>query len=188
MATITTTAPQAPERKASSFSLWRILKSPWFARILFPFAILGFWLLAIEFLNSIWSFGTEVLPTPLEVWGFMWDEITTDTLSRRNLYETFAISLRRLGIGFVISMVLGTAIGLAMGLSKSADAFFHDWVMVLLAMPALAWALFLSLIFGFGDAGPIYAVILAGIPFVIVNVKEGVRNAPSDLFAMGSRF
>jgi len=85
-------------------------------------------------------------------------------------------------------MVLGTAIGLGMGLSKTIDAFFHDWVMALLAMPALAWALFLSLVFGFGDAGPIYTVILAGIPFVIVNVKEGVRNAPSDLFAMARAF
>jgi NitT/TauT family transport system permease protein len=164
------------------------VKSPVFARILFPFLILAVWLIAIEILNSIWSFGTEVLPTPLEVWNFMWDEITTNTLARRNLYSTFALSLRRLGIGFVISMVLGTAIGLGMGLSKAVDAFFHDWVMALLAMPALAWALFLSLLFGFGDAGPIYAVILAGIPFVIVNIKEGVRNAPSDLFAMARAF
>ena len=55
-------------------------------------------------------------------------------------------------------------------------------------MPALAWALFLSLIFGFDDKGPIIAVVLAGIPFVIVNVREGVRSTPRDLFDMSNAF
>lgn len=190
MATITTSAPTPPARTRDLLPL-RIVKSPWFARALFPVLCFVFWLISLEILNSIWSFGAEVLPTPREVWDFMYLEVTTltsETVSRPNLYEMFGLSLRRLGIGLVISMVLGTAIGLAMGLSKAADAFFHDWVMVLLAMPALAWALFLSLIFGFGDTGPILAVILAGIPFVIVNIKEGVRNAPSDLFAMARAF
>lgn len=181
----------SPRQKQRPFILWRIVKSPIFARILFPFVVLAVWLISIEILNAVWSFGTEVLPTPLEVAEFMWTQATTltsDSAANPNLYTMFAISLKRLGIGFVISMILGTAIGLGMGLSKPIDAFFHDWVMALLAMPALAWALFLSLVFGFGDGGPIYTVILAGIPFVIVNVKEGVRNAPSDLFAMARAF
>lgn len=193
MAAITTPTPTGSSsrgRPRPPIAL-RILKSPRFARILFPFLILAVWLISIEILNNIWSFGTAVLPTPLEVLDFMWTEATTftsESASRPNLYEMFGISLKRLGIGFLISMTLGTAIGLGMGLSKAVDAFFHDWVMALLAMPALAWALFLSLIFGFTDSGPIYAVILAGIPFVIVNIKEGVRNAPSDLFAMARAF
>ena len=40
-----------------------------------------------------------------------------------------------------------------MGLSKAVDAFFNDWVVAILAMPNLAWALFCSLAFGFGDTG-----------------------------------
>jgi len=60
--------------------------------------------------------------------------------------------------------------------------------MALLAMPALAWALFNSIIFGFDDRGPILTVILAGIPFVIVNVREGVRNTPRELFDMARSF
>jgi NitT/TauT family transport system permease protein len=118
----------------------------------------------------------------------MWNELITETLARRNLYETFWISLRRLLTGFVIAMVVGTIIGLIMGLFRAANAFFHDWTMVLLAMPALAWALFNSLIFGFGDKGPIITVILAGIPFVIVNVREGVRNTPRELFDMARSY
>jgi ABC-type nitrate/sulfonate/bicarbonate transport system permease component len=85
-------------------------------------------------------------------------------------------------------MVIGTVIGLAMGLSSAVNAFLNDWVVAILAMPNLAWALFCSLAFGFGHTGPIIAVILTGIPFVIINVREGVRNAPSDLFDMARAF
>jgi len=53
----------------------------------------------------------------------------------------------------IIAMIIGTVIGLAMGLSKAVDAFLNDWVVAILAMPNLAWALFCSLAFGFGDIG-----------------------------------
>ena len=61
-------------------------------------------------------------------------------------------------------------------------------MVAILAMPNLAWALFCSLAFGFGDLGPIVTVVLTGIPFVIINVREGVRNAPTDLYDMARAF
>jgi NitT/TauT family transport system permease protein len=85
-------------------------------------------------------------------------------------------------------MGLGTVIGLAMGMSRGANAFFNDWVVAVLAMPNLAWALFISLAFGFGARGPIIVVVLTGIPFVIINVREGVRDAPKDLVEMSRAF
>ncbi len=186
------TGPDAPGGPSAATpqppAALKVLKSPIFARLMFPAFMLVAWLISIRIVENIWPFAVEVLPTPGEVWAFMWDEIVTDTLARRNVYETFLISLRRLMTGFVIAMVLGTIIGLSMGLLRSANAFFHDWTMALLAMPALAWALFNSLIFGFGNAGPIVTVVLAGIPFVIVNVREGVRNTPRELFDMARSY
>jgi len=55
----------------------------------------------------------------------MWDELRGDTLAPYNVYETFAISLQRLGVGMAIAMVLGTIIGLGMGLSRKIDALFN---------------------------------------------------------------
>lgn len=188
-----TAAQQLPPRSAPG-GLVRILKSPTFARLLFPVAVLAFWYAAVGVIKWVWPFAVDVLPLPQEVLGAMWDEIIDPFVeginapTRENLYVTFGRSLFRLGTGFVIAMALGTILGLAMGLSKAADAFFHDWVMAVLAMPALAWALFISLMFGFGNAGPILAVILTGIPFVIVNVREGVRNTPRELFDMARAF
>lgn len=176
---MTTATAQLPRRDNA---LLAALKAPRTARILFPIVVFGGWTIAYYVVQS------HVFPSPARVLDFMWSEITFDSLARSNVYETFALSLVRLFAGFAISMVLGTAIGLAMGLSKSVDAFFHDWVMAVLAMPALVWALFAGLVFGFGSTGPVLVTVLAGIPFVIVNVREGVRNTPRELFDMASSF
>jgi ABC-type nitrate/sulfonate/bicarbonate transport system permease component len=166
----------------------RAAKSPLSGRIAFPLVCLLVWLVALEVVQSIWPFAVDVLPKPSQVLSFMWGEVKGETLAPYNMYETFGISLKRLGIGMAIAMVIGTVIGLGMGLSKSVNAFFNDWVVAILAMPNLAWALFCSLAFGFGDIGPIVTVVLTGVPFVIINVREGVRNAPLDLYDMARAF
>ncbi|GAA1676804.1 ABC nitrate/sulfonate/bicarbonate family protein transporter inner membrane subunit [Mycolicibacterium murale] len=176
--------PPSPLGKA-----WqKVTRSSTTGRILFPVVVLVFWLLAIKLVTTIWPFSVDVLPTPWQVFSFMGDELRGDTLAPHNMYVTFGISLQRLAIGMVIALIIGTVIGIAMGLSRAVDAFFNDWVVAILAMPNLAWALFCSLAFGFGDLGPIITVVLTGVPFVIINVREGVRNTPTDLFDMARAF
>ena len=165
----------------------RILRSPTTARILFPFVVLGIWYFIYYTLDS------RIFPSPQQVAVFMWEEITLTSGVRyssvaENLYVQFGITLMRLTIGFFIALIIGTIIGLAMGVSKKVDAFFHDWVMGLLAMPALVYALFLGLALGFTNVGPIIAVVLAGAPFVIINIREGVRNTPKELIDMARSF
>jgi NitT/TauT family transport system permease protein len=181
MATAVATAPGAQR------GLPRVLRSPTTARILFPFVVLGIWYFIYYTLDS------RIFPSPQQVAVFMWEEITLTSGVRyssvaENLYVQFGISLLRLTIGFFIALIVGTIVGLAMGVSKKVDAFFHDWVMGLLAMPALVYALFLGLALGFTNLGPIIAVVLAGAPFVIINIREGVRNTPKDLIDMARSF
>ena len=181
MATVATTAP-APGR---GWLGW--VKSPTFARILFPFVVLGIWYFIYYTLDS------RIFPSPQQVAVFMWEEITLTSGVRyssvaENIYVQFGITLMRLTIGFFIALILGTIIGLAMGISKKVDAFFHDWVMGVLAMPALVYALFLGLALGFTNRGPILAVVIAGTPFVIINIREGVRNTPRELIDMARSF
>jgi NitT/TauT family transport system permease protein len=182
MATIAA-APPAPVQNR----LVRFIKSPTFARILFPFVVLGLWYLIYYTIDS------RIFPSPQQVAVFMWEEITLTSGVRyssvaENLYVQFGITLLRLTIGFFIALILGTIIGLAMGVSKKVDAFFHDWVMGILAMPALVYALFLGIALGFTNLGPILAVVIAGTPFVIINIREGVRNTPRELIDMAKSF
>lgn len=185
------TAAAAPPRmraRAGGSRVVHHLTGSLSGRIAFPLVCLGIWLLSLQVVTAIWPFTADVLPTPWKVASFMWDEATGNTLAPNNLYETFWISLRRLFVGMAIAMVVGTVIGLGMGLSRGVNAFFNDWVVAILAMPNLAWALFGSLAFGFGQTGPIVTVVLTGVPYVIINIREGVRNAPTDLTHMARAF
>ena len=167
-------------RPAPTFT--RILRSTRTARLLFPIAVLAIWQLGFMFMD------TRILPSPAEVLNFMWDEIRLDTLSRHTLYQSFAISLGRLAIGFSIALVIGTVIGLLMGLFKPVEWFLYDTVVVVLAIPSLVWGLMTGLLFGFGNQAPIVTVMAVGIPFVILNVLEGVKNTPKELFDMSKSF
>lgn len=163
-------------------SFTKVLKSNRAARLLFPVAVLALWQLGYMVM------ATQILPSPAEVLNFMWDEIRLDTLSRHTLYQSFAISLGRLVIGFSIAMVVGTAIGLLMGLSRPVEYFLYDTVVVVLAIPSLVWGLMTGLLFGFGNQAPIVTVMAVGIPFVILNVLEGVKNSPKELSDMARSF
>ena len=160
----------------------RFLATPRFARIA---SVLTFFL--------IWQFlvpllPTRLIPTPARVVGFMWSEVLGDTLARTTVWEAFGISLGRLGTGLLVAFLIGVPLGLLMGVSRSAENFFHDFVVVGLAMPSLVWALLTGIWFGLGNAAPIVTVILAAVPFVVINTFEGVRNVPADLSDMARAY
>lgn len=162
--------------------LRRFLATPRFARLAAPLALLAFWQFLVPFLP------TDLIPSPAEVGGFMWDEVRGVTLARATVWEAFGISLRRLGGGFLLAFGIGVPIGLMMGVSRALENFFQDFVVVGLAMPSLVWALLTGIWFGMGDASPIVTVFLAAVPFVIINTFEGVRDVPKDLTDMAAAF
>jgi ABC-type nitrate/sulfonate/bicarbonate transport system permease component len=162
--------------------LRRILGSTHVARALSWIAFLVIWQLSIPLLPTL------LVPTPAEVAEFMWDEIRGDTLAPQTVYQAFATSAGRLGLGLAIAFAIGIPIGLLMGLSKKATWFGHDFVVVGRAMPSLVWALIAAMWFGFGSLAPLITVVLAAWTFVAINVAEGVRNVPKDLLDMSKAY
>lgn len=160
----------------------KIVATPRFARILSVVAFFVTWQLVVPLLP------THLIPLPSKVLSFMWDEVRGITLARTTVWEAFGISLGRLGVGFAMAFTIGVPIGLLMGVSRSVENFFHDFVLVGLAMPSLVWALLTGVWFGIGSGAPIITVVLAGLPFVIINTFEGVRNVPRELSDMARAY
>ena len=180
MSAIAVRTPAA--KRARNNRLTRILKAPRFARLLSFVTFLVVWQVSIPLLPTL------LVPTPAEVGEFMWDEIRGDTLAPQTVYEAFGTSLGRLSLGLLIAFAIGLPIGLLLGLSKKAEWFGHDFVIVGLAMPSLVWALIAAMWFGFGSLAPLITVVLAAWTFVAINVAEGVRNVPKDLLDMGRAY
>jgi ABC-type nitrate/sulfonate/bicarbonate transport system permease component len=131
---------------------------------------------------------TSLIPMPAEVFSFMWDEIRGITVGRTTVWQAFGISLRRLGLGYLIAFAIGLPLGVLTGLSKWTDRMLRDFVLVGLAMPALVWALLTGIWFGLDGAAPVMTVVLAAVPFVIINTQEGVRDVPRDLSDMARAY
>jgi len=100
-------------------------------------------------------------------------------------YVVVGETLLRIFEGFSISMLAGTAFGLAMGLKRDFEIFFDSWIMVLLTFPAVCWAFLSVLWFGVSDAAPILTIVLIVFPFVVMNVWAGTKAMEKNLIEMG---
>jgi NitT/TauT family transport system permease protein len=60
--------------------------------------------------------------------------------------------------------------------------------MVGLSIPAIIWAFLTVMWFGFGNTSPIVTTFLTAVPFVVVNVAQGVRGVSRDLRDMSSSY
>lgn len=100
----------------------------------------------------------------------------------------FAVSIAKIAAGFVIAMAGGLIIGFAMGRSRFMTAYFSLPLFVLGNMPGLTYAVFGLLIFGVGAGGPIVVSALVALPFIAMNVAEGVRSVDGNLLSMCHAF
>jgi NitT/TauT family transport system permease protein len=100
-------------------------------------------------------------------------------------YLVVGQTLSRIFAGFVISMIIGTTLGLLMGLKCSIEVFFDSWIMVLLTFPAVCWT-FLSVLW-LGLSGPtaVLTIVLIVLPFVVMNIWEGTKAVEKNLIDMG---
>ena len=100
-------------------------------------------------------------------------------------YAVFGQTLARIFEGFVISMLIGTALGLLMGLKRGIEIFFDSWIMVLLTFPAICWAFLSVLWFGLSEIAPIFTIVLIVFPYVAMNIWAGTKAVEKDLIHMG---
>ncbi|OAK55746.1 nitrate ABC transporter permease [Rhodococcoides kyotonense] len=103
-------------------------------------------------------------------------------------FTNFASSISKIAAGFLIAMVGGLLVGFVMGRSKFMASYFSLPLFVLGNMPGLTYAVFGLLIFGVGAGGPIVVSALVALPFIAMNVAEGVRSVDGNLLAMCQAF
>lgn len=153
------------------------LLSRWFWRILGYVVFLGLW----EFASGR-VLEENLLPGPIRVFqtfGDLWADGT--------VLPAFGATLTRLFIGFGLSFLVGTIVGV-ISQNRWWDGFFKDATIISLTAPGLIWVLITAVIFGNRVYGPLIAIILTTFGLVTINVYEGVRSLPKDLIDMGKAF
>ena len=131
-----------------------------------------------------WHFFTlvvdiDLLPTPGRVL-----ESLREIMRNGIFFEQLGDSMVRIGFGFSLALALGIITGVLMGSRDFWNKFFQDLIVLGLSLPGLVYALLSVMIFGIGLTAPVAAITAASLPFIAVNVREGVRSIDKDLLDM----
>lgn len=94
------------------------------------------------------------------------------------------ITLARVAASFTIAMVIGSALGILLGLSRTADRLLSPWVVLFLNLPALVIIILAYVWFGLNEYAAILAVAINKIPNVAVTLREGAAALSRDLAEM----
>ncbi len=132
-------------------------------------------LMSLATLVALWAIGAhlvgpQLLPSPLIVGRLMLHETLSGELPRQ-----MGITLFRVAAAFTIAMVLGSALGIAMGRHPAFDKFADPWVVVLLNLPALVIIVLAYIWAGLTETAAISAVALNKLPNATVTLREGAR-------------
>jgi NitT/TauT family transport system permease protein len=139
--------------------------------------LVALWQLAATLLHS------NTLPTPIKVTTVLWQAIASGELP----YHLGATLLRLIS-SFTIAMLLGCGIGVLLGRHKTLDAFFDNWLVIFLNVPALVTIILCYVWFGLIEWAAILAVVINKLPNVIVTIREGTRTLNQDLLEMAQSY
>jgi len=125
----------------------------------------------------------RALPTPVVVAKVLWLECVSGQLPFH-----LGVTLLRLVVSFSIAMLLGCMIGITLGLNKKLDAFFDNWLVIFLNIPALVTVILCYVWFGLVESAAILAVVINKLPNVVVTIREGARALDQDLLDMARSY
>lgn len=127
--------------------------------------------------------GDLVLPDP---------RATGATLARLLLdgsaLPELATTARRALTGLGAALLLGSAFGIAAGISMTASTMSRPIMTVLLGTPPIAWLVLAMLWFGTGDGTPVFTVFIASLPVVFVGAMQGARTLDGQLTDMANAY
>jgi len=175
---MTLSSTVAPERGAA-------LPRATLVRIAWPLLSLGALVLLWEVaaLLAAYSGKARTLPGPGDVVATMAREWGSGQLQAH-----VGATLGRVALSFPIAMLVGAAIGIALGRIRSADRFFDSWLIFFLNLPALVIIILCYVWLGLTETAAIMAVAVNKIPNVAVTVREGARSLSRDLAEMAAMY
>lgn len=158
-----------------------LLGNPTLLYFLSAVSFVGFWWGAA--LVAAGAGHANVLPSPAAAWD------AGMALAREGeIQRHLPLTLWRVFAGFLAAELLGIVIGTAMGLNRRLETLMDGWVMILLTIPSLAYAIFALLAFGLSELAIISAIAATTLPYVVVNIWSGVKAVDAGLLDMARVF
>lgn len=157
---------------------WRAWLSPEAAaRIVAGLAILLIWEITVQ----LWAPAFVARPSRIIA-------VFPATIADPALWLAAGATLGAVLQGLAIAIVLGTAIGLAIGRVPFVERFLQLYVSGLFAMPMVAILPLLTLYFGYTGDARLATVVFAAVFAIIINVSDGARAVPPEYIEVSRSF
>lgn len=149
----------------------------------------GLGVLGIVFLVGAWwalalSLGDSsdfLLPTPPETW-----DAFTELVREGTLREDLTASLRRIGIGYAISMLIGVVLGVMIASFRAVESFSEAQIGFLRYIPAGALTPLFLLWLGIDESPKIALIVVGTVFFNTLMVADVARAVPQELVSAAS--
>jgi NitT/TauT family transport system permease protein len=156
----------------------------------FPAYLWNGWgaLASIFLFIACWDLGSQVygelvLPSPLKSFSTLYEMLQTE-----KVWTEIIITTKRALFGFLISVVIGSVLGLIAGLFATASMMSRPIVTILMGMPPIAWIVLAMIWFGMTDNTIVFTIVVASFPIVFVGALQGTRTIEDDLKEMCDSF
>jgi NitT/TauT family transport system permease protein len=146
-------------------------------KVLFYVSLILLW----QVVHSLHIWPPYLFPSPLGVW-----EALQYGLEDGSVTTAVATSLRRIAIGYGISIVLGVLLGMLIASSEFLESTVGSLVVGLQSLPSVCWLPFALLWFGLNESAIVFVVVMGSLLSVTISTESGMRNVPK-LYLLAGR-
>lgn len=144
---------------------------------------IGFIIIVIALWEVVYLLGVEVLglwksytiPSPQGVWERCVDMFSFD-YAGMSIYAAVGASMLRAFIGFLISMVIGAALGFLISKFKYLQENLKPLILGIQTLPSVCWVPFAILWFGLDQSAVIFVIVVGSAFSIAMAVDNGIQN------------
>lgn len=123
----------------------------------------------------------DFLPSPAAVW-----EAGAGMAASGELWSDLGASLGRIGLGFVLAVLVSVPLGFTMGALPAAQALLEPVIGLLRYLPASAFIPLLIIWLGIGEASKVALLVLGVVFFNTLMTADAVRRVPRRLLEVSA--
>ena len=141
--------------------------------------------LAIGFWQAVvWSGWKPdyLLPGPGETFARLWEAMLEP---EGRLWEALGNTIRRGVVGFMVALVLGSLLGIAVSRWRVLRAGIGSMITGLQTMPSVAWFPLALLLFGLTESAITFVIVLGAAPSIANGIISGIDEVPPNLLRAG---
>ena len=146
-------------------------------QVLFYAGLLGVWALVAKL--RIWP--PYLFPAPWSV-----GEVLVDGFKDHSFLIGIAATMKRMLIGYGLSVVLGMILGLAVASNKFLEETLGGLLVSLQSLPSICWVPLAILWFGLTEKAILFVVLMGSLLSVTIAMEDGRKQLPK-IYSMAGR-